>query len=209
MAFKTFAYWGVRIAFLPLYPLRVTGLQNIPSGAALVCSNHTSMKDPVLLILAMKCKNFPVSMAKMELFQSRPLSWLLKKLDTFPIHRGKSDVGAIKFALSSLKNGRKLLMFPEGTRVRDGDDGGAKTGAGMLALRSGAQVLPVFVAKYKKLFRPVDIVFGEPFFAECGHKPTSEDYQIISDDIMRKVALLEPKLQLQKSKKSKLERPKP
>jgi len=192
MTFKAFAYWAVRICFFPIYRLKVTGFSNIPSGAVLVCSNHTSMKDPVLVILAMKLRNFPVSMAKMELFQPPWLRWILRHLDTFPIHRGKSDVGAIKYSLSALKNGRKLLMFPEGTRVRGGDEGGAKTGAGMLALRSGAQILPVFVSKEKKLFGTVDVIFGEPYFAVCDHKPTAKDYQAVADGIMDKVARLEP-----------------
>ena len=91
-----------------------------------------------------------------------------------------------------LRGGKKLLMFPEGTRVKEGKVSEAHTGAAMFATRTGAPVVPIYIPMKKRRFRRTTIVFGEPFHPEFeGRKPTPEDYQRIADDLMVRIRALE------------------
>ena len=115
------------------------------------------------------------------------LGWIIKKLGGFPVARGDSDVHAIKTAIQTLKNGENLMLFPEGQRVKCEGEVGAKGGAAMIAIRTGATLVPVYVEQEKKLFRRHRIIFGEPYKpAFTGRRGTSEDVQAIADDLLRR-----------------------
>lgn len=120
------------------------------------------------------------------------LGWILGKAGVFAVARGKSDVGAIKRAMKCLKDGDKLLMFPEGTRSKDGDLGEGKTGVAMLALRTGAPIVPMYIPAKKRWFRRTPVVFGEPFLpqAESG-RGNAADYERIAAELMARIAALE------------------
>src|SRR5699024_4687983 len=108
----------------------------------------------------------------------------------------KSDVGAIKHALRLLKEGRKLLLFPEGTRVKEGADVEAKTGAAMLALRAGVPIVPVWIPSKRKWFRRTDVLIGEPFFPQAaGRRPTAEDYDRVTEEMMTRIEALKEQWQ--------------
>lgn len=178
-----------------LHPGRVIGRENIPAGGALVCVNHTALSDPLLVVFAFRKKNHMRFMAKAELLRVPVLGWVLKKVGVFGVERGKSDVGAIKQALKILKSGEKMLIFPEGTRSREGDGGEAKTGAAMMALRTGVPVVPVYVPRKKKWFARTPVVIGEPYYpAAKGTKMTAEDYHAVADDIMAHIHALEERV---------------
>ena len=116
------------------------------------------------------------------------VGWLLKKAGIIGIKRGKADVTAVKESMRVLRNGEKLLLFPEGTRVKEGEVSEAHTGAAMFATRTGAPILPIYIQPKKRLFRRTTVVFGQPYQPEFeGRKPTPEDYQRIADDIMRRI----------------------
>ena len=127
-------YLPVRAYFRLVFRVRVEGLENIPeSGATVLCCNHLSMLDPVILIAwSPRQTSF---MAKSELFHNKLLGWLLRGLDIIPINRGKVDVGAMKACLKWLKAGRMLGIFPEGTRNKAVSDD-IKAGVGMLTYRT-------------------------------------------------------------------------
>ena len=110
------------------------------------------------------------------------------------IKRGKADVAAIKTAMKYLKDGELLLMFPEGTRHQDGEFGDAKTGAAMLALRTGVPIIPIYLPAEKKWFRWNPVVFGEAYYPKApeGRKPTPEDYHAVADDLMERIEALKP-----------------
>ena len=107
---------------------------------------------------------------------------------------GKADVAAIKTAMKYLKDGELLLMFPEGTRHQDGEFGDAKTGAAMLALRTGVPIVPIYLPAEKKWFRWNPVVFGEAYYPKApeGRKPTPEDYHAVADDLMERIEALKP-----------------
>ena len=108
-------YWIVYPFFNLVHPCRPVNRENVPEGAVILCPNHTRMSDPFFVVFALGRHIQPWVMAKAELMRVPVIGWLLKKAGVFAVDRGKSDVGAIKHAMKCLKNGEKLLMFPEGT----------------------------------------------------------------------------------------------
>lgn len=137
-AFVRYVTMGVYKLF---YNFHIEGTENIPQDRALVmASNHRSYADPVILTMPMKR---PVTyMAKEELFKNRLFGWFITKLGAFPVKRGAGDLKVIEDSVAILESGRHLVIFPEGTRSRDGKVGRGKTGVAMIAARSGADVLP-------------------------------------------------------------------
>src|SRR2546427_7650349 len=85
-------------------------------------------------------------MAKEELFAIPLLGWLIKRLNARPVKRDGSDSRALKTGLRLLRDGRALLVFPEGTRGVEGRLGEGKPGAGMLAGMSGGPGVPLHVS---------------------------------------------------------------
>lgn len=174
------------------HPSKPIHRENIPEGAALLCPNHTKASDPLFAVFAMGLRYRPQVMAKEEIMKIPVLGWILGKAGVFAVARGKSDVGAIKRAMKCLKDGDKLLMFPEGTRSKDGDLGEGKTGVAMLALRTGAPIVPMYIPAKKRWFRRTPVVFGEPFLpqAESG-RGNAADYERIAAELMARIAALE------------------
>lgn len=133
-------------------------------GYILAC-NHQSFLDPIFLGLAIKDKKRQVSfMAKEELFRIPVLNWLIKGLGAFPVSRGKGDTGAIDHAVDIVKNGGMLGIFPEGTRYKDGKLHRLKSGAVVVASRTGGDMIPACIVYGKRKFirKPVKVIFGEP-----------------------------------------------
>ena len=147
--------------------VRVVGAENIPSQGEpiILCSNHISNWDPVLLIVAHP-KRHVHFMAKAELFCNPLFSWFLgKQLGAFPVRRGKGDTGVIDTASHILEEGKIMGIFPEGTRSKTGKLLSPKSGAALIAARTGASVLPAAVVTKNQKIRPfkrVTVVYGTP-----------------------------------------------
>lgn len=182
--------------FSLVHPCRLAGRENLPAHGGLFCANHSSNADPVCLMLTLGPRYQLRPMAKAELLRVPVLGPLLKRLGVFGIERGKSDVNAIKTALRCLKSGERVLMFPEGTRIRDGVDkygnsGEAKAGAVMLAVRTGAPLVPVYIPPKKRWFRFTTVVIGAPYQPKAeGKKMSAEDYRAVAEDLMERVYAL-------------------
>ncbi len=172
-----------------LHPIRVEGLENIPKDEPVVlCPNHSSNWDPILLICALGREANLRIMGKNQLFKIPILRTFLRKMGVFPVDRGNSDIGAVKNSIQALRDGSMLLVFPEGTRVRGKKkDVRPKGGIAMIAIRSGAKLLPVYIGVKKRLFSKVPILFGKPFDPEyTGRKGTAEEYRANADEVMRR-----------------------
>ena len=173
------------------HPWKAVGVENIPEGAALICGNHTSLGDPLYVVCCMGWKMQTHVMAKEEIMKWPVIGWLLKKAGIFGVKRGKADVTALKEALRVLRNGEKLLLFPEGTRVKEGEASEAHTGAAMFATRTGAPLVPVYISPTKRLFRRTTVIFGQPYHPSYeGRKATPDDYQRIADDLLARIRAL-------------------
>ena len=99
-----------------LHPLRVEGLENLPKDQpVLLCANHSSAVDPILLICAMR-QDFPLRiMAKKQLMKIPVVGAFLRAIGVFGVDRGNSDIAAVKTSIQSLRDGLNLLVFPEGS----------------------------------------------------------------------------------------------
>ncbi|MDR1669438.1 MAG: 1-acyl-sn-glycerol-3-phosphate acyltransferase [Oscillospiraceae bacterium] len=192
MIFYRFAHLAVGGLYRLLYRLRIVGREHVPEGGVIVCVNHSSLADPVLVALALKPRDHPRFMAKAELFRIFGFNWLIKKLGAFPVERGTSDITAIKGSLQFLKEGSKVLIFPHGRRVESDEEAAAmKAGAAMLAFRSGAPILPVYLSPGRKCFvNRIEVIFGEPFFAEKTDGSRVEQYAAVSERLRREIYAL-------------------
>lgn len=150
------------------YNLKFVGKENIPKdGSYIFASNHRSFADPVLISLPTRV---PFSfMAKEELFkQNIFFAWLIKAFGAFPVTRGKGDTSAIDMSLERLNKGFNLVIFPEGTRSKDGRVGKGKTGVALIAAIAQVPVIPVGIVFEGKLkFRKKVVVkFGKAISTE-------------------------------------------
>ncbi len=174
-----------------VHPVRAVGTENIPQGAAIICPNHTRASDPFFVVFAFGRNHVMRAMAKAEVMRIPVVGWLLNRAGVFGVDRGAADINAVKTALRFLKEGNKLLMFPEGTRVGEGESVEAKTGAAMFSVRTGTPILPVYIPAKKRWFRPTTVVIGRPFLPQvAGRKGTSEEYRAIADDLLERIRAL-------------------
>jgi 1-acyl-sn-glycerol-3-phosphate acyltransferase len=142
-------YNNVRVVFSPIlrliFGIKRVGKANLPlNGAVIICSNHRSNYDPVLLGASLgRDLKF---MAKAELFKNPFLRVLITSLGAFPVRRGQGDSEAINKAVSILNNGNALIMFPEGHRQKSGGTPlRFQSGAARFAYTTHATVLPVAI----------------------------------------------------------------
>ena len=153
-----------------LWRISVVGAENERPGASyLICANHQSMLDPVLIGAAIRIN--PKYMAKIELMRIPGVRLLLKALGAYGVDRGGGDVSAIRKTITMLKNGESVVMFPQGTRHKGEDPAGTpiKFGCAMIAERAGVPVLPIFVQVKDhrvKLFRRTVVRIGSEISPE-------------------------------------------
>jgi 1-acyl-sn-glycerol-3-phosphate acyltransferase len=189
----------VRIFVLLLIRLRVDGVENVPAtGPVILVSNHLNWTDVPMLGLCLK--RLTHFMAKAELFQKAPIKWLVIGLGAFPVRRGEADRQAIKQAEAVLKAGQVLVIFPEGTRSRSRKMKEGLAGAALIAVRSGAPIVPVGISGSERFqlwhiwpFRtPITLTFGKPFTLSREERRGHTDLQGQLDSIMRHIAALLP-----------------
>lgn len=157
------AQFFLYLPFKILYPTKVIGKKNLPKGSCIIASNHTSNLDAVVFALNTWEKKY--YLAKKELFKKKFNAFFLKKFGAIKIDRQTSDVSAIKNSLKVLKNGKKLVIFPEGTRVNNENMelGQVKHGVSMFAIKAKTQIVPMFLYRRPKMFRRNKIFIGKPF----------------------------------------------
>ena len=104
--------WIIGRVLLWIYRVDVKGLENLPKHSVLLCPNHSTDLDPVLIGLCLPLDYHLHFMAKAELFDNRALAWLIRTLGAFPVQRDGKDIQSIKTAMQVLHKGENLLIFP-------------------------------------------------------------------------------------------------
>ena len=202
------AYWFIfnltqyvlKGIFTILYRVNIKGQNKIPrKGKYLICSNHISYLDPVLI--GAYLPRFTYFMAKGELFTFSLISNLVTFYNAFPINRAIIDRATFNTALNILKNENILCLFPEGTRSVDGKIGEGKKGIGLISFLSGAPVIPMVIVgsnkiiqkPHKRIFFPkIKIAIGDTIDTARIIKENNrkDAIQIIVDDTMRSLKKL-------------------
>lgn len=197
----------VWLAFNIKYRIKILGKENSPrkkgiKGGYIVACNHQSFSDPPLVAAAIK-GHFSF-MAKSELFEKNKFfAWIISRCGAFPVVRGAGDNKAIDRAISDLKEkNRVFVIFPEGTRSKDGSVGRAKSGVAMIAGQAKSPVLPLCIKYGPKKFRQrVTIAIGEMIPAKDIEMQGDDRKELrrVSTLIMDNVRLLMEKINLLES----------
>jgi 1-acyl-sn-glycerol-3-phosphate acyltransferase len=197
---------GFRRLFQLLYSLRTTievrGLENVPPGGVLLCSNHLSRFDPPLVFMALPKRKITVFNAdtyRSSLF----FRFVMEMVDVIWVNRGAISPSVIKTAIRVLNEGSVLGVAPEGTRSKTGALQPGKTGAAFLAYASGAPIVPAAITNTDKVAKallglrriPLTLTFGQPLrLGQPGsrNRPTSAQLEEDTTEIMCRIAAMLP-----------------
>lgn len=171
-----------------MFRLRMENRDRVPrKGGVLVASNHVSHLDPPLVGISVP--RFVQHMAKKELFKVPLLTFAMMQIKTILVHRGKGKQ-ALLDAMDYIKQGSCVVIFPEGTRSKSGRLMKGHSGAIVIAIRTGCDIVPAAIMGSEKamtkgsiLIKPVKVVvrFGEPYKIEY-----SGDIEKIPRDVLER-----------------------
>ncbi len=202
---KSFSRWFmdtiIRVGTDVLCRIEKQDFPKVPmTGPMILVTNHIGSLEVPLLFAHLQPRRM-IGLAKIETWDSKFMGWLFNLWEAIPVRRGEADLDAMRRCLDVLKAGDLLAIAPEGTRSYHGRLLRGQPGTAMLALRSGAPILPIahwggedFGANLKKLKRtPFHVRVGKPFTIETnGEKMNGELRQEIADEIMCQIGVLMP-----------------
>jgi len=189
----------VKFLLFSLARFQVEGTENVPkAGPLIVVSNHLSRTDPPIIGSAIPRRI--AFMAKEELFRSPFMAAMLKGFGAFPVRKQEADRTALRRAYSVLENGLALGVFPEGTRSKDAVLQPGMLGAALIAMRTGAPVLPVAIYGTERLrgtgflWRPaITLHIGQPFpVTRVEGRIPRQQLQDLTNFMMDRIAQLLP-----------------
>jgi 1-acyl-sn-glycerol-3-phosphate acyltransferase len=199
---------GFRFLFSTFFRWSRFNPERVPvAGPVILASNHASFIDPPLIGAALP--RGLSYLARDTLFRFPVIGALLRSWDAVPVDRDGGGAAGVRRILDVLQSGRGIIIFPEGTRTRDGRLQPARPGIGLLVLKSDGPVVPVRVFGTFEAYgrhvrwprpRPVAVKFGRPLdfsklrieAATCSKSRLKEIYQQITSDIMAAIAALQP-----------------
>ena len=204
--------WSFR-RFFKLGGWKLHGVENVPmNGPIILAPNHVSLFDPPLVGCASPRR--VTTMGKAELFEKKWFGlkifpYIIQHMATFPVKRGAPDRRALRRANKVLKEGEALVIFPEGTRTRDGELGSGEIGIAMIAHAARAPIVPVYLKgthtalspkSHKKGVRlfPTEVWFGEPllFPHEYSCRADRAVLQSITDRVMLEIGKLKDEAEI-------------
>lgn len=199
---------------LILFPTKIYGkkyLKKVKKQATIFASNHQTNNDVIIL----KCRICPNSkiMAKNSLFKNKVGGFFLRKFGGYPVDRGGNDISAIKTTLKILKSKKQILLFPEGTRMKNAEEISVKNGLSLFAIKTDSYVVPMCFRKITMPFVFNKLMIGKPFkFSEypelAGGKTDKESLETASKILeekmqyLRTVSIKEYKLEYKEYKRS-------
>lgn len=146
------------------FPTRIIGkkyIKKVKKESAITSCNHQSNIDPI--ILKARVNTSYKLMSKDTLFRKKFSAWYMSKLGAYPVKRGQNDLGAVRKTLGYLKANNHLVIFPEGTRIQDGELSELKNGLVMFALKSDCYVIPSVFKKKPRFLMLNTLLIGKPF----------------------------------------------
>ncbi len=179
------------------FRFKKTGEEFVPrNGGVIIASNHTAYIDPPLLGIALPREVY--FLAKKELFRNRFFGWLIAKFNAFPISRGEYDRRGLKRSVELLKEGKALVLFPEGGRSQNGELKKPRPGIGKIALEAAVPIVPAYISNSGNLIqsilkgKSIGVSFGNPVEPAWLKKVpgNKEGYRLIGQEIMRRIRIL-------------------
>lgn len=187
-------------AFRTLFGLKIVGEEHlIKEGPVLVVSNHQSFLDPPLIGNLYQTEM--VFLARKTLFVGF-FKWLYPQWNAIPVDQDRPDMSSLKTIIRKLKEGHRVLVFPEGQRTLDGELCEAAPGVGLIAAKSGTVIQPVRIygardalprGSARIRFARITVVVGPPIHLSPAEKKAArgkEDYEEITAKIMAAIAAL-------------------
>lgn len=174
--------------FKLFYNHKVYGVFNIPEGACLIAANHASYYDPPLISASLNEEVY--FLAKSSLFRNLFFQKIIKNLNAFPAIGKVEDLKAFKLISSLLRQHKKVIIFPEGFRSRDGQLSKVQTGTAAIAIRNSCPIIPTYLfgtfeiwprkQKLPKIFntKGTACIFGKPIYPEsmvAGNKKQQQE----------------------------------
>jgi len=187
----------VRSVFKLIFGLKISGEENLLYRESFIfASNHLSYADPLIVGCALNREVW--FLAKKELFRNRLFAWLIRTYHAIPVDRDEIDRKTLKIVLDTLKSGESVLMFPEGTRSRNGDLHPLKDGLGFIALLSRISVVPVYVTGSNSLLgcalrrKKLEVRIGPPIRIDRAYiqEDKKRDYRLLGSMIFEELRML-------------------
>ncbi|GAB4527799.1 MAG: lysophospholipid acyltransferase family protein [Anaerolineae bacterium] len=190
----------LRVLYFILIRLEVSGKENVPpTGPLILMINHIDALDPFIVVGIFPRSVTPLS--KIEVFDIPLIGFLTRVYGAIPIQRGRVDTRALRRSYQVLQEGGVLLIAPEGTRSPTRSLQRAKEGMALIAVRTGASIIPVGITgtehagRYWRRLRrvPVRITIGEPFRLEPGAETLRRPLlRAMTDEAMYRLAAILP-----------------
>jgi 1-acyl-sn-glycerol-3-phosphate acyltransferase len=209
----TFAYWcgwqSFRVIFAVYFRWRVFNPERVPlTGPVILASNHASFLDPPLI--GSGIHRHISYLARDNIFKSPIAAAILRSWEVVPVDRDGGSGRGLKRILQRLQENGAIILFPEGTRTRDGQLNPVRSGIGLTVIKSNAPVVPARVFGTHDAYGPhrpvplpkrVAVKYGHPMKFEalraeaamCSKQRVKEIYQQVADEIMAEIRRLEPK----------------
>ena len=186
--------------FKIFYHFKISGKKNFKHGKAIIAVNHVSFLDPPAIAAA--CDEEVHFLAKESLFKHAIFAFFLRLLNSHPLSSKPSDITTFREVEKILKENKKIVLFPEGTRSYSGKINKIMPGIGFIAYRSKCRIIPAYIdgvydvwprnKKFPKLKGKIKCVFGEPIEVEkFAHKSRKEAVDWISNAIKESLEKLE------------------
>ena len=149
----------------------------------ILCPNHISAVDPLLVIITRGTGRKLTVMAKEELFKNKFFGWFLGQLGAIPVARGTGDKDVLEKTIEDIKKGAGVMIFPEGTRGNGNEMGRLKSGAFAVAAQTGADLIPVRIIYHTadgnmKPFCKATVAVGQPLTIEQTQLDNGQRQQI-------------------------------
>ncbi len=185
--FYRFLRFILRPVQVLVWPTKVIGAENAKKvkGALFTCNHYSKMDSMIPYFVLFKKEAH--ALAKYELFTNPVAGWFLHKMGAIPVRRGEADIESVKQVLRVLKDGKQLLIFPEGTRNKEGTQQMAefKTGTARFAIKSKVPIVPMIYYQSPKAFRKNWLYVGEPFTLEEFYGARTIDENHAATDVIK------------------------
>ena len=196
-------FWIIFLPMIIIFPIKKIGKKNLKELKGknfIIACNHMSNMDAVMLDIKF-FKKFRY-LAKKELFQKKFSNFFMRKLGGVPVDRQQADPKAIKEIFRLIGNNKKIAIFPQGTRAKTVhiEDGAAKEGVALFAIRTNTPVLPLMYDRKIKPFRRTKLIIGKPIYPDETRKKDKEYLSEFANQIIANMNGMLPQLEYKQQK---------